>query len=403
MFWEITQFDLFSTVETRLFQQRLVNALETDSGNRVQIVSTPPVSDWSRLRWSGLRRWSHRGQKLTNLVVPLINFIGIKQLVISLGCICGALAWGLRRLGKRNALILAADIYLPHLVAAWAAARLCRLPVCAVITDMPGLLKLPDNRLKRLLRPLDSRCIVWILKRLDGLIALSALTHIDYFPDVRSLVMEGFVLPEQPSQQAPSESGDVQDCSFRVVFGGALKVAYRLDVVLSGFQELPDRRLRLLIAGKGDALAAVEEAVRRDERVKYLGFLKHEDVRQLFLSATVLVNPAPSGSTHTRYSFPSKLLEYMASGRPVISTRFPSLPKEYEPYLFLLDDESPAGFAALLRRVMSYSSAELTAFGRRAKEFVNARAGIDRQAARINQFLRATAACGGMGSGAPPG
>ena len=47
-----------------------------------------------------------------------------------------------------------------------------------------------------------------------------------------------------------------------------------------------------------------------------------------------------------KYSFPSKNMEYMVSGTPVLTTRLPGMPMEYYPYVYFIEEESADGIAA---------------------------------------------------------
>ena len=84
----------------------------------------------------------------------------------------------------------------------------------------------------------------------------------------------------------------------------------------------------------------------------------------------LLVNPRPTNEEYTKYSFPSKNMEYMASGTPVLTTHLPGMPKEYNEYVFLLDEETEAGVAYALDSIFSRSTEELHQKGLAAKEFV---------------------------------
>ena len=85
--------------------------------------------------------------------------------------------------------------------------------------------------------------------------------------------------------------------------------------------------------------------------------------------ATLLINPRPTNEEYTKYSFPSKTLEYMASGTPVLMTRLPGMPKDYEEYVYLFDEETVEGFANTLGEVLQ-SKSELQEKGKRAREFI---------------------------------
>ena len=71
-----------------------------------------------------------------------------------------------------------------------------------------------------------------------------------------------------------------------------------------------------------------------------------------------------------KYSFPSKNMEYMVSGTPVLTTNLPGMPEEYKDYVYLFEDESVQGMARKIREVLSLPTNELYRKGRAAKEFV---------------------------------
>ena len=88
------------------------------------------------------------------------------------------------------------------------------------------------------------------------------------------------------------------------------------------------------------------------------------------MQATLLVNPRPTKEEYVKYSFPSKTMEYMASGTPVLTTRLPGMPREYYPYVHFIDEETPEGIAQALKTVLSQSDEALFAQGMNAREFV---------------------------------
>lgn len=108
----------------------------------------------------------------------------------------------------------------------------------------------------------------------------------------------------------------------------------------------------------------------QDHRIKYMGIVSNEMVVKALKEATLLINPRPSNSEFTKYSFPSKNMEYMASGTPLVTTPLPGMPKEYNRFVYLFNDESVEGISSTLRVLLSKSSDELYKFGLRAKQFV---------------------------------
>ena len=103
--------------------------------------------------------------------------------------------------------------------------------------------------------------------------------------------------------------------------------------------------------------------------------------------ATLLVNPRPTDEEYVKYSFPSKTMEYMASGTPVLTTVLPGMPKEYHPYVYLLEDETAGGITKMLKEVLSNSDEELFRKGTEARRFVLEQKNNVIQARKILEML----------------
>ena len=83
-------------------------------------------------------------------------------------------------------------------------------------------------------------------------------------------------------------------------------------------------------------------------------------------------------------------MEYMLSGTPLLTTVLPGMPKEYHEYVYLLEDESLEGFRNTIQEILSKSSTELNAFGKKSKDFVLNNKSNVIQAKRIINFLNST-------------
>ncbi len=100
-----------------------------------------------------------------------------------------------------------------------------------------------------------------------------------------------------------------------------------------------------------------------------------------------LLNARPTDQLITRYTFPSKLREYMLSGRPVITTALPGIPKDYLDCVYVLSEETPEGLARLLRYVCVKPAFELAEFGSRAREFILQTRNWSIQGRRVYEFI----------------
>ena len=115
--------------------------------------------------------------------------------------------------------------------------------------------------------------------------------------------------------------------------------------------------------------------------------MPNEHVVKEQLKATLLVNPRPSMEEFTKYSFPSKNMEYMASGTPVLTTPLQGMPQEYNDYVYLFEDETVEGMSKTLARILIQDKRELYDKGISAKKFVMKEKNNVVQAGKIKELI----------------
>jgi glycosyltransferase involved in cell wall biosynthesis len=224
---------------------------------------------------------------------------------------------------------------------------------------------------------------------MDGLITVTEQLGKHYAPLVPSLVVEGILSKEDgsssPSVSIANEGRDVT--SFVVFYAGGLETEYGVDLLLKSFARNATASFQLWILGKGELEDRIRDAAKKDSRIVFMGYRHQSEVRHLMNKATVLVNPRPSNQSFTQFSFPSKVVEYMASGRPVVSTRLPGIPADYYPHLFILEKETPEDLCDLLMQLYAMPRSALNEFGAQAKRFVVENKNESSQGQRILTFL----------------
>jgi glycosyltransferase involved in cell wall biosynthesis len=89
----------------------------------------------------------------------------------------------------------------------------------------------------------------------------------------------------------------------------------------------------------------------------------------------------------TKYFFPSKLMEFLASGTPVISTCPGHVEEEFGDFLFPLKNETPEGLAAAIRHAETAAWETRREMGQRARAFMLANKTWRVQTARISALL----------------
>jgi glycosyltransferase involved in cell wall biosynthesis len=173
-----------------------------------------------------------------------------------------------------------------------------------------------------------------------------------------------------------------------ILYTGGLNQKYGITTLVDAFMQIEDPEYRLILCGSGDAVPYINNAQRKDSRIEYKGLVRHDETLSLQMKATVLVNPRQNTEEFTKYSFPSKNLEYLASGTPVIAYKLDGIPDEYDDYFLYVSDNSVAALRNKIEEVCSLSEQERIRFGQRARRFVLEEKNCEKQAQRMLDFVR---------------
>lgn len=123
------------------------------------------------------------------------------------------------------------------------------------------------------------------------------------------------------------ESKYIRKEEVTLFYGGSFGKKDGLDLLLKAFEEVSEeyQNLRLVLTGKGENVGDFEEfmelvrASKFSSSISYKGFIPSQDYQKLLNSCDIFcVIRDDSGAAST--GFPSKLAEYLATGRAVIVT-----------------------------------------------------------------------------------
>jgi glycosyltransferase involved in cell wall biosynthesis len=314
------------------------------------------------------------------------NRRGLKQLWLAASLTVAAWRWRLRTRGAANRVVIADAAYISALpgvlLATWGGGVRRVTVVADVYTFMADVADASDR--SGLLYRTLSRLMPQVYGRADGFVLLTE--QMDALVNRRQrphLVMEGLV-DRQMAQAVNDQSGKDENPTF--LYAGALRREYGLANLVDGFRALDDPGARLVVYGAGDFADDIREAAEADARIDFRGAAPLETVLRAEERAWVLVNPRPADAEFTKYSFPSKNMEYLASGTPVLTTRLPGMPEEYYDYVLTIDGSSVGDVTEGLRTALALGPDELHRRGARGKEFVLERKNNVVQARRIIEF-----------------
>lgn len=371
-------------------QLNLIRSLARASGRFPEVISFKPLPMAPRGRELFVPGMvAVADDHLRIRLVPFVNIPFLKQLTMGLAIFCYVMTW-LWRMRSQPRYLLIYNAYVPLALSVLLATRLLGGKPVAYIADLPHNLNSRDVGIWRVVHRINLLVETHSLKHFAGLLTVTDQIATDYAPQVPSLVVEGGVNADEfGGADEPLGEREYSVTENRIcLYSGFLNDINGIDQLLAAFRLIESPRYRLWIFGHGPLEQAVCEAAKQDTRIVYWGRLPRAQVLQFQRQSNILINPRPTWRRVTRYTFPSKLLEYMMSGRPVINTALIGVPVEYQQRVFVLNDETPEGLARLIQKVCSKDRSELDEFGKRAREFVMQNKTWTQQGRRIYEFLR---------------
>lgn len=334
------------------------------NGMSVETLTTIPTSR-SIIKDIVINRGKEHENGVTYHYIPALNLPIIKNIFDFIFAFFFTIFWGIKNSKKRAIVydILNVSVCSGSLLAS----KIIGIPTIAIVTDMPGLMvstsstsiksKLSTEIIRQYMVSFDR--YVFLTEQMNPVINRNRRPYI---------IMEGLV---DISNKETNNSINYCTSPYRnIIYAGGLYEKYGIKMLLEAFHKLKYEDVTLSIYGTGDMEIEINEYVIMDPRIRYYGSVPNTVILQVEKEAILLVNPRPTHEAFTKYSFPSKNMEYMVSGTPVLTTRLPGMPPEYYPYVYLFDNETVDGYYEKLNELMELPVEKLRKKGTQAREFV---------------------------------
>ena len=255
------------------------------------------------------------------------------------------------------------------------------LKISIIILDLPRYMGC--NRYYKLFG-FQKQTINWIYKNInlfDAFVILSKYMLDDLGIEKKSyVVIEGIYTPPTVTSQ-PRKTN-----YYTILYTGNMGARYGVDKLIAAFERIKENDFRLWIRGFGDK-SRILSKIEIDPRIQYIGPMEKSKLMDLQKEAHLLVNPVSSEQEFTRYFFPSKTMDYMASATPTLMCHLPCIPPEYDDYLFYFEDESIEGMAKRMEEICKMPKDILEEKGKKASEFVLTQKSSSVQVKKILKLL----------------
>ncbi|WP_080505164.1 glycosyltransferase [Halorubrum aethiopicum] len=243
-------------------------------------------------------------------------------------------------------------------------------------TESGYLLRISSMLLRKLLN-----------RSLDGAICVNTNLEELIYTD-NTVVVRGF----------PSINTDIMDnyngCTdtITVMFAGRLDELRGIDLFLSSIKCIDEDNIQFWISGYGPRTDEIKEYIDRlnDDRVSFFGTLPEDEYRKKLVTADIFVNFQKQDEKISYYTFPSKLLDYMACEGVILSTNMSDLEKEMNDLVILEDEEYIVDRLSEMVQKYSRSDNPYDQQIQRAKNWVMFDCTLERQGNKVQTMLADT-------------
>lgn len=222
----------------------------------------------------------------------------------------------------------------------------------------------PEESYSGIKKRLYARAQSFLMKKYDVIVGLSSNTR-KYIPDNHKFVcIQGGISEEfyrefdrtgEINSTRPDEQvRNYEDHGITIMYAGLLSKVTGVDLLVEAFENL--KRIsscRLVISGKGELSEYIREKAQNDELIEYLGLMQYEEYVDKLKDADILINPRNMTLLENMNNFPSKVMEYLATGKPIVSTKFPGH-EQFANNIFFSDSDSKSLTETLYKAIKVY-------------------------------------------------
>lgn len=341
-------------VALNLLQNSTIKGIEFNNNSLCKIINSIPLGSYP-MRSTKLiiksREWAHT-EKACDFEVGFINLPILKDWIRYFKT-KRKLNKELKKLirsksnNSEKTVLFVFDIYYPYLkIIKRLNAQNNNLHTCVMVTDLPNqygydsgakgirkkLIEKRGEKQLKLIKEADS--YVLLTKQMSSLLRIENKPHV---------VVEAITNDNTKSLACQNNMEKI------IMYTGQLNKEYGVDNLLQAFSFINDNCYQLWLFGSGDMTTEITVAAEKDHRIKYFGFQPKSVILEKQRYATVLINPRENKGEYVKYSFPSKIIEYMLSGVPMIGYRLDGVPEEYNKYIYIVEDN---GVLALKKKIM---------------------------------------------------
>ena len=335
------------------FQQRLIAGLRTQDIH-LEVVSAPFIGPWPTAYEDMLFKGFEVGESAENVqYVQFNNIWGYRNISRTAALKKRVRDFVRKSEAKEKAII----VYCPHTPFLEAAAYGKRLDqsihIHMVVPDLPQYMNLSKKAhpVYDFFKKIDIQKMEKLIAQVDSFMLLTK-----YMVDKLHVGNRPFIVVEGITdiKDIPPEK---KEHGKKVAYAGKLVEAFGAKRLVEAFEMIDDPEASLHICGGGELKPYVEEMCQKDNRIHYYGVVPAEKANEILQNADVLVNPRQNDDEYTKYSFPSKNIEYLMTGNAVVAYILDGIPEIYRTFFNVPETNETVALAKAIKNAMRSDNA----------------------------------------------
>lgn len=314
------------------WQHHIIEGIERNINAPIKLLNYLPIKSYPKSYVDAYIRksyFSHR-DGVQDINLSFCNVQYIKRLLQGKSLYREVRNWAKKKSTNPKVLI-AYTLYPEYLEAIRIAKKIDpSIIATAIVLDLPEYCIL-KNKINW-----KNKLYLWWSKK----VAQQKIQHIDCFGLLTEAMASALEI-EKPyciiegisTTKFPAPEQQYKDGCKHILYAGTLHEKFGVLDLLKAFQMIDSNEYRLVICGYGDSEKEILAAVKDDIRIDFRGQLPRNEVLQLMQEADVIVNPRKNREVFTKYSFPSKNIEALSSGKPFIGYKLEGIPDEYDQFI----------------------------------------------------------------------
>lgn len=372
------------------FQKEIIKGIEYWNKNQIDILNAIFIGSYPTLYKDKIinkYEFDHNnGEKKSDINIGFFNLKYIKHFSRALNIKRELKKW-LENKNENNSqkIIYIYSYHMPFLYAINGIKKKYKnIKICLIVPDLPEYMNLSNKK----------SILYTVLKKIEILVSKYYIKNIDSYIFLTKYMKERIEIGNKPYDIvegiAPSikyeeEKEIKKKDKFKILYSGTLDGKYGVLTLIEMMQYIDNKDVELLICGEGECKQKIINSSKHDKRIKYLGMLEPQEVRQIQKKVSLLVNPRDDNEEYTKYSFPSKIMEYFASGTPILMNKLKGIPEEYYKYVFFLERSLPQDWGNEINKILLRD--DLEKIGENALKFILENKNFKTQGKKIYKIL----------------